>query len=474
MYSSFNHYDRQRSSKAVEVQDPSNAYVNMEPNWILIEDLISGTYGIRKRHRKYLPQMPREQDESYDNRLATSVLAPRYVRIERLLAGMLTRKPVRLNEVSERVTEDLFDIDLQGNDLTSWTYETAKIMLRYGHVGVLVDAPTGGTGRPYWITYSPREILGWRTELIDGKQKLTQLRLLERVTEPDGEYGQKEVEQVRLLTAGAFEVHRKGRQGKYVKVDEGTTSLDYIPFAIAYSNKVSFLESRPPMQDIAELNLLHYQKSSDFDNQLRISSVPMLCLFGFPQASEEVSAGPSEAMAFPEGGRAEFVEIKGTSFQYQRDRIKNLEDQINTLALAAILGQKLVAETAASQEIQRSQGDSTLMIVAQQLQDMIDNCLVFHANYLNIAEIGNAFVNRDFLGQRLSPQEIQAMQGLWSSGAISQETLLKQLAEGEILGDDFDVEEEIESTQKGDMIETDEPTPEAEEDEPTEDPEDDD
>ena len=51
---------------------------------------------------------------------------------------------------------------------------------------------------------------------------------------------------------------------------------------------------------------------------------------------------------------------------------------------------------------------------------------------------------------------------------------MKQLAEGEILGDDFDIEEEIESTQKGDMIEMDEPTPEAEEGEPTEDPEDED
>ena len=322
MYSSFNHYDRTRSSKAVEVQDPSNAYVNMEPNWILIEDLITGTYGIRKRHQ-YLTRCPGSKMRAMIIvwRQAFSRL---YTWIERLLAGMLTRKPVRLNEVSERVTEDLFDVDLQGNDLTSWTYETAKIMLRYGHVGVLVDAPTGGTGRPYWITYSPREILGWRTELIDGKQKLTQLRLLERVTEEDGDYGQKEVEQVRLLTPGAFEVHRKGRQGKYVKVEEGKTSLDYIPFAIAYSNKVAFLESRPPMQDIAELNLLHYQKSSDFDNQLRISSVPILCLFGFPQASEEVSAGPGEAIAFPEGARAEFVEIKGQSFQYQRDRIKNI------------------------------------------------------------------------------------------------------------------------------------------------------
>jgi len=473
VYSSFNHYERDRASKAVEVQDPSNAYVNMEPNWILIEDLITGTYGIRKRHRKYLPQMPREQDESYDNRLATSVLAPLYIRIERLLAGMLTRKPVRLNEVSERVTEDLFDVNLQGDDLTSWTFETSKIMLRYGHVGVLVDAPTGGTGRPYWITYSPREILGWRTELVDGQQKLTQLRLLEKVTVPDGDYGEKEVDQVRLLTPGAFEVHQKGKQGKYVKVDEGTTSLDYIPFAIAYANKVGFLESRPPMQDIAELNLLHFQKSSDFDNQLRISAVPMLCLFGFPQASEEVSAGPGEAIAFPEGARAEFVEIKGQSFQYQSQRIKDIEAQINNLALAAILGQKLGVETAASQEIQRSQGDSTLKIVAQQLQDMVDNCLMFHANYLNISEVGNCFINRDFLGTKLAPQEIQAMQGLWASGAISQETLLKQLAEGEILGDDFDVEMEIESTQMGDMPDE-EPTPPAEPDEQTEDPEDDD
>ena len=100
---------------------------------------------------------------------------------------------------------------------------------------------------------------------------------------------------------------------------------------------------------------------------------------------------------------------------------------------------------------------------------MIDNCLVFHANYLNIAEIGNAFVNRDFLGQRLAPQEIQAMQGLWTTGGITHETLLKQLAEGEILGDDFDVEMEIESLQKGDMIEPDEPLPQAEEDEPVDD-----
>ena len=61
-----------------------------------------------------------------------------------MLAGMLTRKPVRLEDVADVVTEQLFDVDLQGNDLNVWTYETARKCIRYGHVGVLVDAPKAG------------------------------------------------------------------------------------------------------------------------------------------------------------------------------------------------------------------------------------------------------------------------------------------------------------------------------------------
>jgi hypothetical protein len=29
---------------------------------------MGGTYGMRKKHRRYLPQEPRELDESFDNR----------------------------------------------------------------------------------------------------------------------------------------------------------------------------------------------------------------------------------------------------------------------------------------------------------------------------------------------------------------------------------------------------------------------
>ena len=432
------------NSSSQQVNDPNSVWRNQEPHWILIEDLMQGTYGMRRKHRRYLPQEPRELDESYDNRLARSVCPPYYQRLERMLAGMLTRKPVRLTDTADIIQEQLFDVDLQGNDLNVWTYETTRKMVRYGHVGVLVDAPKAEyEGRPYWCTYTPREILGWRYE----GSELVQLRLMEKVVLPDGEYGEKTAEQVRVLTPGEYKIYQKQKNTNFELIDEGTTSLDKIPFSVAYANRLNIMESRPPLEDIAELNLKTYQVQSDLDNQLHISAVPMLAFFGFPSAAEEVSAGPGEAIAFPADGRAEYIEPKGTSFDHQFKRLEQIAGQINELGLSAVLGQKLSAETAEAKRLDRSQGDSTMMVIAQNMQDMIDNSLQFHAQYLgNTTAAGSSYVNRDFLGARLDPQEIGSLLQLYTAGTITQETLLNQLSLGEVLGDEFDVDAELEAT----------------------------
>jgi hypothetical protein len=458
VYSGFS--ARQRVSNVSQVDSPNASWVNQEPHWELIEALLLGTFGIRKKHRRFLPQEPRETDLSYQNRLNRSVLAPYYMRLERMLAGMLTRKPVRLDDVPDVMREQLFDVDLQGNDLQTWLFATARICLRYGHVGVLVDAPASGeNGRPYFVTYSPREIIGFRNELKNGKQQLTQLRLAERITVPDGDYGEKELEQVRVLTPGAFEIHQRNKKGEFEIVDEGRTSLSEIPFSVAYSNRVGLLQSLPPLADIAELNLQHYQVQSDLSNQLHISAVPMLAIYGFPQSAEEISAGPGEALALPSEARSEYIEPSGNSYDAQFKQLDRIAEQINALGLASILGSKLSAETAEAKRIDRSQGDSTMMVVAQQMQDLIDNCLRFQAEYMQEANAGSSLVNRDFMGIRLEPQEIQALLQLYTAGTITQETLLLQLEAGEVLGDDFDVEEEIEATQAGGLIEMDQPQP---------------
>jgi hypothetical protein len=452
MYSTPAAYDRKVTERRIaQVGDPNSAWYAMEGHWILIEDLLQGTYGMRRKHRRYLPQEPRELDESYDNRLARSVVPPYYQRLERMLAGMLTRKPVKLQDVSDAIREQLFDVDMQGNDLNVWTYETARKLVRYGHIGCLVDAPSNG-GRPYWCTYTPRQILGYRTEQQDGQQRLIQLRLQETVLEadPDSKYGEKQIDQVRVLTPGQYQIHQRQDNGEYEVTDEGATSLTEIPFSVAYSNRVGFMESRPPLEDIAELNLKSYQVQSDLDNQLHISAVPMLAFFGFPTSAEEVSAGPGEALAFPADGRAEYIEPQGRSFDFQFKRLEQIAAQINELGLSAVLGQKLSAETASAKMIDRSQGDSTMMVIAQNVQDMIDNSLKFHAQFMGQQEAaGSCTVNRDFIGARLEPADVNALLQLYTAGTITKETLLMQLSDGEVLGDDFDVQEEVDATANG-------------------------
>ena len=459
MYSSLNIYNQPVTLAPTTVASPNAAYQRMANFWGLIEDLKEGTYKIRSEHRKYLPQLEREVDDSYDRRLSRSNVVPFMQRIEKMLAGMLVRKPVRLDGVSDLVREQLFDVSLEGDDLNVWLYTTARTVISYGHCGVLVDAPKDGDKvRPYWVTYEPKNILGWRTEVIDGVRQLTQLRLMEHVVEPDGKYGEKIVKQIRVLEPGRFEIHRKNKKGEYKLHDEGEMSIkDKIPFSVAYSNRVGYYESRSPLYDIAELNLKHYQIQSDLDNILHISSVPLLAVFGYPN-SDEITTGPSEALSLPPESRMEYISPSSDSYESQFRRLEDLKDQINTLSLAAVLGQKLVGETAEAKRIDRSQNDSTMMVVAQQMPDLIDNCLKFHSEYLNEPNAGSSFVNRDFVTARLEPQEIQSLLALFTAGTISQETLLTQLSSGEILGDDFDVEEEVEATQAGGLIEMEAPT----------------
>ena len=371
-----------------------------------------------------------------------------------MLAGMLTRKPVRLTDVPEIIEEQLFDTDLEGNNLTNFIYNISRLCIRYGHVGVLVDAPAEG-GRPYWIPYTPRDIIGWRTEIENGLRKLTQIRLTERVVKPKGLYGEETVEQIRVLEPGTFQLFQRNNDGDFKKVNEGTTSLDFIPFSVAYSNKVGIYESRPPLEDIAELNIKSYQIQSDYDNQLHISAVPMLAFFGFPAAAEEVASGPNEALSLPEGSSASYIEPNGNSFNAQRERIDKLEYQINELGLAAILGQKMSAETATSKRIDRSQGDSTMMVLSQQIQDLIDNCLKFHAAFEKQSVAGTSFVNRDFVDTSLEPQQIDALLKIHAQGIIDQEELLKKLIEGEVLSEDIDIEDMLNKTMQGGLIEMD-------------------
>jgi hypothetical protein len=441
----------------LKVYEPGISWSQQEIRWRLIEQLTQGTLGMQAAGRTYLPQEPAEDDDSYSSRLRRSICPPYYLRLEQMLAGMLTRKPIRLDNVPDVMTEQLYDVDLSGSGLDPFLQGLARTCIRYGHVGVLVDYPRGDEGddtpvtdfsRPYWLPYSPRDILGWRTDVVGGTQKLTQLRLRETLTVPYGEWGEEMVEQVRVLEPGRFRVYRKqaSRSRDWELISEGTTTMEDIPFAVAYANRVATLESTPPLEEVAWLNLLAYQCESDQGNLLHVAATPRYNLFGVPAEVEEIDAGPNSATAFPSDARAEFAEPTGTSYDARFKQLDRIQQQIAELGLAAVLGQNMTNQAAESKAIDRSQGDAALQAVAIGLQDLIDQCLTFHAAYLGLPDGGSSMVNNDFVARTLEPSHVAELIKLRTLGEITQETLLIQLADGEWLYDGFDVDEEIEAT----------------------------
>lgn len=443
--------------KELKVHDPGIAWQRQEPRWRLIEQLTLGTLGMQAAGRTYLPQEPKEEDASYAARLARSVCPPYYLRLESMLAGMLTRKPVRLDNVPDVMQQHLYDVDLAGSDLNVYLQELARKCIRYGHVGVLVDYPRGDEGddtpvtefnRPYWLAYSPRDILGWRTDVVNGTQKLTQLRLHETVIVPYGEFGEEQVEQVRVLEPGAFRLYRKqsSKARDWELISEGTTTLNEIPFAVAYANRTGILESTPPLEEVAHLNLQAYRCESDQSNILHVAACPRYNLFGVPAELDEIDAGPNAAMALPADARAEFAEPQGTSYAARFQQLERIEKQIAELGLAAVLGQNMTNQAAESKAIDRSQGDAALQAVAMGLQNLIDTCLGYHAAYLNLPAAGSSMVNNDFVARTLEPAHVAELIKLRTLGEITQETLLILLADGDWLYDDFNVDAEIEAT----------------------------
>ncbi len=206
--------------------------------WPMLSALMGGTRAMRAAGKIYLPQFPNEDDAAYRLRLAGATLHPVFKRTVRVDAARPFAKPPVVEDVPDRVLPWLGDVDLQGSSLAAFGLSLMTSCLSHGLSGVLVDGPkvegvvtaadeVRAGLRPYLSAYAAQNILGWKLGRLSQGYGLTQVRLLESVAEDDGAFGSKTVEQVRVLTPGAWQVWRAtGLNDEWAVVDEGETRLE--------------------------------------------------------------------------------------------------------------------------------------------------------------------------------------------------------------------------------------------------------
>ena len=155
------------------------------------------------------------------------------------------------------------------------------------------------------------------------------------------------------------------------------------------------------------------------------------------------SRSANTALLLPPEGDAMYVEPVGQgSFQAQQDRISQLEDQMSSLGISTLFAQKMGSETAESKRLSRTDSDSLLAIISKDLERGLQDAVDMAADYMGI-DAPEVMIDRDFDLQVLDGQQVQQYMQLWMNGAITHETLLEMLKQGEVLPD-IDVEMEVE------------------------------
>jgi len=448
---------------------PVHQYAEMRPNWNMVDTLWGGTRAMRKAGKKYLPPMTEEPEAAYNARLKQSVLTNYYRdTIEKLVAKPLKQPVVLKDDVPASIEKYRDNIDGQGTDLDVFAKQLGEDSLNHGVSYILVDFPRNNPDatiaeekanniRPYAVNYSATQVIGWKTEVRNGKRVLTQVRIAEESYEDTGEFEQAEVHRIRVLEPGfyrLFELREVG-EGKqdWVLIDSYEVTvkgvaLDFIPLIGVYSNKTGYMTAEPAMMDLADLNVTHWQSDSDQRNILHVARVPILFAAGLGDSEAPVTKlniGATTFIKGQSGSDLKYVEHNGKGIEAGRQDLQDLESRMSQMGLNMLVKGKSGTATATARVLDQAESDSPLGMFARELEQALAKMLDYFGVFLGLGEDqgGTVAVFTDFSLTMRDAEDIKALGEMRARGDISQLTYWEEMKRRGLLSDEFDAETEV-------------------------------
>jgi hypothetical protein len=431
----------------VEVDNTSSAHDNMRSKLFRVNSLMGGTQAMRDAGRTLMPAYHAESNKNYRNRLSKAVLFNVFRRTIESMAGKVFSKPIVFEDVPAQVDELIPDIDLQGNNAQVFYEKVFTTGLSKGIAHVLVDSPTqffetlqeekDNNVRPYMIEVAPENILAAYSEIINGQEVLTHVRILETTTVRQG-FDEVTVRSIRVLEPGYFQIWVEGDK-EWTLVEEGEVGLDFIPLVTFYADREGLMESRPPLQDLSDLNITHWQSSSDQRNILTVSRFPLLAVSGVPAEDRAKIILSANKILGTDDKEAKFyyVEHDGKAIEAGERDLHNLEAQMAILGLEMLI-KRATNSPGISKQLDAHDMNSQLQNMALKFEDFIAITLFYMGSWMGVEEAGTAGLNTDFNLTKDST-ELQTLVQSVENGSLSAETYLTELKRRGVLDAELDV-----------------------------------
>lgn len=447
----------------ITVGTPSGEYQHMQVAWRLISDILSGAQAIRAAGTLYLPKYEDEFPAEYDRRRRTASWRPEFADSLRTLSAKPFEKEVGLRgDVSVQVKAIAEDVDARGNSQTTFAKEVFTKGIAKGFHAILVDFPSMNPGatvaeeraagaRPNWIHVQADDILALYTKIEGGKEVIEHVRIRECAVVRDG-YAEKLIERVRVFEPGIWELHEKDAEGTWSKVQNGTIARSgrhaSVPLVLFYTGeREGELKVKPPLEDLAHMQIELYQALSRQDEILTFAGSPMLCAKGLkPPTEGKFEVGPKRILFAPPGIEGvqtgyEFIQPAAANIAEIRNHVTSIIDDMRRLGMQPMTPRS-GGVTATGQSIEAAKAHSAVQAWAILLADALEQAWTFTCEWMGEAPNVEVDVNTDFAVQPFAQAPLEALDKARARRDISLTTYWDGLRRLDVLPPDFDAAKE--------------------------------
>lgn len=447
--------------KKQPIESTSFNYDAQIRNWDKTETVLNGTQALRDAAKLYLPRYAGESPKNYTNRLERSFFKNFFTKTLNAMVGHPFSKPIQKEDWKTEFDDFFDDVDLMGNNLDIFAKKTFTTGIAKGLVYILVDFPNveanadGSTLtkedeerlnlRPYFNVLAPEAIFFIQSQMVNGIEVPIHVRIREDVFIQEG-FEQVIKHRIRILEPGTFEVFERNAKGDWPSIASGTTTLDEIPLVIFYLDKQGFGHSRTPLNDLADLNIAHWQSMSDQRNILTVARFPILTGIGISnEEKDNVIIGPFNMLTTNQpDAEFKYLEHTGNAIESGRKDIQDLERTLETI-IVDFLTKQPGNQTATAKSIDTAKSQSLLQTWTLQFQDFLDSAMLFVAKWKNLEPDtnGTLTINTEF-GIIGNNEDLKLLQESRRSGDISRKALLTEYKRRNILMEEYDIDEDME------------------------------
>jgi len=436
---------------AVNAKHPE--YSKNLTKWQLMRDALAGEVA----KEKYVPKLSDQEAEEYGAYVGRAEFYNATARTQVALTGLLFAKPpkVELPEALKSIGEN---ISLDDDTLEALAKNIANECLSVGRCGVLVDLPSVEKAeyskleaerlnlRAYATLYKAENIINWKTTKINGSNVTSLVVLAETYAEPtQDEFVDKIKTRYRVLDLheGYYRqrVFSETKAGNFEVVSEiypsaNERKLEYLPFTFFNVNDLKTAVEKPPLLDLAKVNISHFRSEVDLEHGTHFTALPTPYVTGYQgESSEKLKIGSTAVWVINDpSAKVGFLEFSGAGLSTLENRIAAKEKRMSILGARLLLDEKKTAEATETLQMRKSGENAVLTNVASTISEGIVSFLKDIAFFENIAGENLIYeINTDYNLTMIQPQLLAQIIAGIQSGDIPNEVLYDALLKGELM-----------------------------------------